>query len=175
MKFTTALLTLSLIPGLLSSPVRAEVLYIGEQGFKIENTIQVTSDRQATWKALVEDVNQWWPDEHTWWGKAENLSIQPVAGGCFCEKSGSKSAEHMRISFVSPGELLRMTGGLGPLQGMGMYGVLDWALSDTAQGTQVTLSYTVSGINPGGYEELTPVVDQVQALQLGGLKDFLQR
>ena len=40
--------------------------------------------------------------------------------------SGARSAEHMRIGFVDPGVQLRMLGGLGPLQGMGLHGALDW-------------------------------------------------
>ena len=54
----------------------------------------------------------------------------------------------MRISFVEPNKLLRMSGGLGPLQGMGLYGALDWQFSRVDNMTQVLLTYKVSGIKP---------------------------
>jgi len=66
-----------------------------------------------------------------------------------------------------------MTGGLGPLQGLGMYGALDWVFVSNDQGTEVTMTYRVNGINPDGFDQLAPVVDQVQGLQLGGLKTLL--
>lgn len=153
----------------------AEVKYISESGFIIENTLEVTSSSQKAWNALVNDINLWWPKDHTWWGKNTTLSIQPEAGGCFCEKMGENSAEHMRISFVEPYKLLRMTGGLGPLQGMGMYGSLDWRFVESDKSTTVTLSYSVQGINPNGFEQLAPIVDKVQHSQLKRLVDFIKK
>ena len=101
--------------------------------------------------------------------------IETKAGGCFCEVSGDKSAEHMRISFVEPQKLLRMTGGLGPLQGMGMYGSMDWKFSEESGVTTVILKYKVSGYSPDGFEQLAPIVAKVQGLQLEGLKTFLDK
>ncbi|WDE02699.1 hypothetical protein [Thalassomonas actiniarum] len=152
----------------------AEVLLLAQTGFIIENKIQVKADRETAWRVFTRDVGQWWPSDHTWWGDANALSIDGFAGGCFCEKSAGKSAEHMRISFVDPTHLMRMTGGLGPLQGMGMYGALEWGFKSQGPVTEVTMTYKVNGISPDGFEKLAPVVDKVQALQLGGLKKRLQ-
>lgn len=151
----------------------AEVLHLAATGFITENRIQVSADRETTWNAFIQ-VGRWWPADHTWWGDADGLTIDAVAGGCFCEKSGNKSAEHMHIVMVDTASVMRMTGGLGPLQGMGMYGALDWVFETNDQGTQVTMTYRVNGINPEGFAELAPIVDQVQAIQLGGLKTLLQ-
>jgi len=153
----------------------AKVVSIKDYGFIVENKIQVQSSTKDSWQALTQDVGKWWPEDHTWWGKGENLSIQPQAGGCFCEINDQQSAEHMRISFVDPQKLLRMTGGLGPLQGMGMYGALDWKLAKIDQGTEITLTYSVTGINPDGFSKLAPIVDHVQGLQLAGLGQYLQQ
>ena len=152
---------------------QAEVLTLAETGFIIENKIQVTANKAETWQALTEEVDLWWPKDHSWWGTESTLSIEAVAGGCFCEMGVGKSAEHMHISFVDPPNLLRMTGGLGPLQGMGMYGALDFLLTESEKGTEVTLTYKVNGINPGGFEQLAPIVDQVQTIQIGGLATHL--
>lgn len=173
--FLKPLYRLSLMSLLMTPFVHAEVINISQHGFIIENKVTTEATPQQAWRALIDNVGQWWPADHTWWGKSENLSIDEQAGGCFCEESGNNSAEHMRISFVDQYNLLRMTGGLGPLQGMGMHGALDWSFEETEQGqTQITLKYTVSGLNPGGYDTLAPIVDKVQAQQLGGLQRFLQ-
>ena len=154
----------------------AEVQHIAETGFIIENKIQTGADVTTTWNAFIDDVDSWWPKDHSYWLEEGTFSIEPVAGGCFCEKSAEgRSAEHMHIAFVDPGKLLRMTGGLGPLQGMGMFGALEFVFTESAQGTEVTMTYRVNGINPAGFAELAPIVDAVQGLQIGGLKDFLEQ
>ena len=167
---------LSVIGGCFSTSVLAEpkVLHVTETGFMVENKVTISQPADKVWHALINQVDKWWPKDHTWWGNDSVLSIDEFAGGCFCEKVGYKSAEHMRISFVEPQKLLRMTGGLGPLQGMGMHGALDWAFATTDEGTHITLTYRVSGIDPNGFEKLAPIVAQVQGMQLQGLADFLK-
>lgn len=162
----------ALICSLMATPSFAKVLYITEHGFAVENKIHV-ENKQDAWQALVGEVDNWWPKDHTWWGKEGQLSIDPVAGGCFCEDAESRSAEHMRISYVDPNKTLRMTGGLGPLQGLGMYGALEWQFADSDKGATVTLTYRVNGYTEGGFEQLAPVVDKVQGIQLSSLKTHL--
>lgn len=171
MKIINGLILLVLFMGL---NVQAKVLQIAEHGFIVENTIQTAHNSEFFWAKLVKGIDKWWPKDHTWWGQQGQLSIQTFAGGCFCETSGDKSAEHMRISFVEPNKILRMTGGLGPLQEMGMYGALNWTLSANNGATLVTLTYRVSGINPDGFEKLAPIVDKVQTMQLNQLKKYLE-
>ena len=169
------LLIVSLFP-LLINATYADVQHIAETGFILENKIQTDSNSARTWKAFVEEVDNWWPKDHSYWLEAGTFSIDPVAGGCFCERTADgQSAEHMHIAFVDPGKVLRMTGGLGPLQGMGMFGALDFVFTENSQGTEVTMTYRVNGINPGGFAELAPIVDMVQGLQIGGLKSFLEK
>ncbi|XOV78535.1 MAG: SRPBCC domain-containing protein [Aestuariibacter sp.] len=158
-----------------SIAVEAEVVVIKDNGFTIKNHITVDRSVKDSWNGLINSVGQWWPADHTWWGNSANLTISPYAGGCFCETAGDNSAEHMRISYVEQNKLLRMTGGLGPLQGMGMYGALDWQFETTdEQQTQIILTYRVSGLSDKEtYEGFVSVVDKVQALQLGALGTFL--
>lgn len=161
---------------LVSVAAVAEVQHIAETGFIIENKIQTSADVETTWSAFVVDVDSWWPKDHSYWLGAGTFSIEPVAGGCFCEKSDAgRSAEHMHIAFVDPHKMLRMTGGLGPLQGMGMFGALEFLFNENEQGTEVTMTYRVNGINPTGFDELAPIVDAVQGLQIGGLKTYLEQ
>lgn len=161
---------------LLSTSSNAELLFTSETGFIVENTFETGVSKERAWRALIDDVGKWWPADHTWWGDASKLSINEFAGGCFCEKSGNNSAEHMRISYVDQYKVMRMTGGLGPLQGMGMYGALEWTFTSSESGkTKVSMKYSVNGINPDGFEQLAPIVDKVQAMQLNGLKVLLEK
>ena len=171
----TILKMLLLIYSFLSvSNVYGEVLFTAETGFIVKNKVIVKSDKEETWKVFSQQVDQWWPSDHTWWGENSTLTIDTFAGGCFCEKYGSKSAEHMRVIFVEPNTLLRMSGGLGPLQGMGMFGALDWTFTNNSQGTEVTMTYKVNGINPDGFKKLAVIVDKVQYIQLSGLANLIE-
>lgn len=164
-----------LLASLCSGPLSAEVQHVADTGFIVENGIQVSDDVATTWRTFVEEVDNWWPKDHSWWLDQGTFSIDPRAGGCFCElASDGRSAEHMRISFVDPQKMMIMTGGLGPLQGMGMFGALTFVFTGNDSGTEVVMTYRVNGINPDGFAELAPIVDMVQGLQIGGLKNFLE-
>lgn len=162
----------------------AEVESSSPGGFVVVNVEEVPVDPGTAWRALIQDVDRWWPKDHTWWGEASTLSIEAVAGGCFCERDGARQARHMEVVFVDPPKLLRMAGGLGPLQGMGLHGALDWRLEPLEEGeegeegapggTRITLRYQVGGYAPSDLSELAPVVDRVQGLQLGGLAGHLR-
>jgi hypothetical protein len=76
--------------------------------------------------------------------------------------------------FADPGKLLRMSGGLGPLQGMGASGTLEFRLTAIDNGTRIVLWYRAGGYTADDLSKLAPVVDRVQALQLGGLVNRLR-
>lgn len=145
------------------------------QGFTAENTVTVPVAPDVAWTAMVRDVDRWWPKDHTWWSAASTLSIEPRAGGCFCERAadGVREAQHLQVVHVEPGAALRMTGGLGPLQGMGLHGVLDVTFKAVDGGTSVTWRYRAGGYTPDDLSKLAPIVDRVQAQQLAGLATHL--
>lgn len=157
-------------------PAAAKVLDVSRNGFTLENSVTVPVDAATAWKALVDEVGRWWPADHTWTGKAGNLSIEPRAGGCFCEIDGGHQALHMSIAHVQPEKLLRMLGGLGPLQGMGLSGTMEWRFAAAdGGGTTITLWYRAGGYTPDDISGFVPVIDRVQAQQLGGLGDWLRK
>lgn len=158
---------------LFSAPALSEVQHAAPDGFTLSNARVVPVAPEVAFRALVEDVGRWWPAGHTWWGDASKLSIQPRAGGCFCEIDGERQAWHMTVAFVDPPRLLRMTGGLGPLQGMGLNGALEWRFAAEGDGTRITLHYVVGGYSAGDLSAFAPTVDSVQAQQLGGLATHL--
>ncbi len=152
----------------------AAVLDQSAGGFTVRNTAVVPSSSARAWDALVNEIGQWWPADHTWFGDSGNLSINPVAGGCFCERDGARQAQHLIVSHVEPGKLLRMLGGLGPLQGMGVHGVLDFTLEALPnEQTRITLRHRVGGYTPDDLGAFAATVDRVQALQLQGLASHL--
>lgn len=152
----------------------AEVKDAAPDGFTLENAVEVPVDAATAWKALIEDVDVWWPADHTWWGAESALSIEARAGGCFCERLGEREAQHLLVTYAEPPKLLRLTGGLGPLQGMGLHGVLEFRLAGSeGGGTRITMFYRAGGYTPDDLSQLAPVVDGVQALQLGGLATHL--
>lgn len=159
----------------LAAPVGAEVRDSSPAGFTIENTRDVPVPPRQAWTALVDDVGRWWPADHTWWGDASKLSIRARAGGCFCERDGARQARHMSVVFVDPGTTLRLVGGLGPLQGMGLDGALEFRLAPTDDGgTRITMWYRVGGYSPDDLSAFAPVVDKVMAGQLDGLANYLR-
>jgi uncharacterized protein YndB with AHSA1/START domain len=158
----------------LASPLQAEVRDVSASGFTIENSVVVPVDASTAWQALVSNVDSWWPKDHTWWGADSKLTIDARAGGCFCELAKDRQAQHMQVVFVDPPKLLRMTGGLGPLQAMGLTGVLEWRMVAIPNGTKITLWYRAGGYTPDDLGKFAALVDGVQALQLGGLGNYLR-
>lgn len=166
------LLVLSL--AVVGGAAQAEIKDSAPNGFTLENVRVVPVDADAAWRALVDDVDRWWPKDHTWWGAESKLTIEARAGGCFCERAGPQQAQHMLVTFVDPGRTLRMVGGLGPLQGMGLHGALEFRFAAAeGGGTQITMFYRAGGYTPDDLSKFAPVVDRVQGVQLGGLATLL--
>lgn len=169
---------LVIISALLAFSSQAKIINNTQYGFVMENTVTIAKPVEQSWQHFIQDIDQWWPKDHTWWGKKSTLSLDNFAGGCFCERTSQElgnSAEHMRVTFVDKHKLLRMTGGLGPLQGMGIYGALDWRFEALENGgTQLTMRYQANGYNPDNYQEFIPIVDKVQAIQIGAFANYMQ-
>ena len=160
--------TLTASPG-----AEAELIDSSPSGFTLENTVVVAADADSAWSALVGDVEAWWPRDHRWWDDSR-LEIEARAGGCFCERAGDRQAQHLQVTFVDPGNTLRLVGGLGPLQGMALHGALEFRLAPAGDGrTRITLWYRAGGYTPDDLSKFAPVVDRVQGQQLGGLAAHL--
>lgn len=148
----------------------AEVVSQAEHGFHIKSTINVPASAVDAYRQFLQ-INEWWIEDHTWFGSAENLSLDPVAGGCFCEVNGEQQVQHMTVSYVNPGKALRMTGGLGPLQQMGVSGTLSYQFVGISEHESLIVQeYRVSGFYPEGLDTLAAIVDGVQTAQLNSLQ-----
>src|SRR6185503_20265974 len=97
--------------------------------------------------ATVTHPETWWNGEHSYSGSASNMSLDAVAGGCWCEKlPAGGTVQHMRVLAAIPGSLLRLTGGLGPLQAQPMTGVMTFSFKDDpAGGAAIDFKYRLSG------------------------------
>ena len=140
----------------------AEVVDAAEHGFTVRHETVVAVDRAAAWRTAVADIGQWWSSDHTVGGDAGTLTIDPRPLGCFCESlPGGGSVVHLVVTFVNPGVMLRLTGGLGPLGLMGVDGNMTWEFSAVDGGTQVRWTYAVGGYAATGLDAIAGPVDSV--------------
>ena len=154
-----------------ASPAAAAVKSASAGGFEVENSAVVPASPAAIY-AMLGRPAEWWDPEHTFSHDARNLSLDLRAGGCFCErlpKSGG-SIQHLRVVYADPGAVLRLQGGLGPLQGEAVAGSLTFTLKPVPQGTEIVMTYIVGGYLRGGGADWAPVVDRVLAAQLERLR-----
>jgi uncharacterized protein YndB with AHSA1/START domain len=157
---------------------QAEVANVAPNGFAVKHSMTIQASPENVYEALVGKVGSWWNPEHTFSNDSKNLSIDARPGGCFCEKLGNGGGvEHMRVVFAWPGRMLRMTGGLGPLQGSGIVGSMTWQLAaakGAAGATSLEFSYGAGGYMAGGFDKIAPAVDAVLGEQLARLKSFIE-
>jgi len=158
----------------LASPALGAVKATTPQGFEVVESYAVTVPPSRLYQAIVEPA-RWWNLEHTFSGSAANLSLDPHAGGCFCEaiKDGG-SVQHLTVVYAAPGKALRLRGALGPLQAEGVDGSLTFALKPGKDGTQLDVSYIVGGYLRKGPEWWAPIVDQVLDEQVQRLKLYAE-
>lgn len=149
-----------------ASPASAAVLSSGDNGFEIQQTVNLVVPQSEAYNAFGR-VGQWWNNEHTYSGDGRRMSLQLRPGGCFCEPlDNGGGIEHMRVTFVQPGERILLTGSLGPLLYEATTGVMDVKFERIAGGSRVTMNYRASGFAKGGAAAMAPLVDQVLGDQM---------
>lgn len=169
------LLAVTALLALLAAAGSRAVAQVASNGFLVGHEVTIGATSTRVYDALVGQVGLWWNSEHTFSGDSKNLSIDARPGGCFCERlPNGGGVEHLRVMFAAPGEVLRMSGALGPLQASGVTGSLTWKLATASRGTTVRLSYSVGGFIEGGFEKIAPAVEAVLGEQLGRLKLFIE-
>ncbi|WP_217906654.1 SRPBCC family protein [Qipengyuania atrilutea] len=166
-----------------SPPAAAEVIAKDANGFTTRNTQVIAATPAQVWLALI-SPGKWWSDDHTWSGDAANMTLIPQGGGCFCETipgtedadtvQPSGSAKHMEVMQANPHKVLRMRGGLGPLQSEPAEGVLTITMQPDEGGTKVVFEYVVGGPMRFEIPVIALAVDGVLSQQLAGLKAYLE-
>ena len=100
---------------LVATPASAAVLSADDHGFEVQQSVNLVVPQAEAYNAFGR-IGQWWNSEHTYSGDGRRMSLQLRAGGCFCEPlDNGGGIEHMRVTYVQPGERVVLTGSLGPL------------------------------------------------------------
>jgi uncharacterized protein YndB with AHSA1/START domain len=159
---------------LLPLGVAAEVKQASPDGFVLEHRFAIDASPTVAWEVLVHP-ERYWPDDHTWSGRAANMSLAPEAGGCFCERWAEGSAEHGRVIMAVPGKMLRFRGALGPFQDMAVTGVMTVALAPGESGTEAVVTYRVNGTSSQRLGEMATAVDAVVRQQFAGFAALASR
>jgi len=163
-----------------ASMAKGDIVESAPGGFTVRITLPVQASPADVYRVLVRNVGDWWNPEHTFSGNAHNLSIDDKAMGCFCEKLPDQgSVRHMQVVYAAPGQTLRMTGGLGPLQGIAASGPLTIVLAPAGDAkppvaTVLQVTYTVGGYQPKGMESWATPVDAMLTEQFTRLKAFAE-
>ncbi|MBV9331822.1 MAG: ATPase [Alphaproteobacteria bacterium] len=153
---------------------KAEIVASGPGGFSVHHSVHVFAGPVAAYRVLV-SPRLWWSSDHTYSHDASNLSLDPRAGGCWCEAlPNGGSVQHMTVALAMPGKLLRLKGALGPLQGLGVEAAMTVTLTPTGSGSDVGLDYVVGGYSTDGLEKLARPVDHVLGEQLARLKQAIE-
>ena len=161
----------------LAPAASAKVVDQSDAGFSVAHTAQVAATPADVWK-MLRMPQSWWSKEHSWSGDGANFWLDSQAGGCFCEKlpdtgSGVGSVQHARILFSKPGQLLRLSGAFGPLQGEALTGTLTIQIKETPTGSALRFDYVVGGYMRFKVGDIAPAVDKVIGEQLLGLANAL--
>lgn len=163
------------LAGAIATPASAEVTAQSEVGFVVREVADVSATPAETWRAMIAPGG-WWSSAHTFSGSGANLSLSPTVGGCFCERfpppKGAPASQqaggvqHMRVIYVEPNRVLRLSGALGPLQSEALAGTLTMALRATDTGTHITWEYVVGGYMRYKVDQIAPAVDRMLAEQI---------
>jgi hypothetical protein len=162
-------------------PAAAGVVEADDHGFVSAHEVQIEAEPSRVLDALVDEVGQWWDSAHTFSGDAANLSFDCDLGPCglcglcgLCEEWGDNVVIHLRLSAFRPDQgRLVLSGGLGPLQPLGVAGSMTFDVVADDSGTATTLRYRyiVHGRGLSGWAE---PVDRVQLGQLMRLKRYVE-
>lgn len=147
---------------MLAAPAVAEVTAKAPDGLVIQVKTEVALDRDDAWARLL-DISSWWNSAHTYSGDGGNMSVDAVAGGCWCELWSGGEVEHGRVVTVMPRDMIRFDAPLGPLQEMGVSTALTFTLSDgaSASKTAIVVDFKVTGSSLSGLDKLAAVIDGV--------------
>ena len=158
-----------------ATPASAEVVHADPHDLSVREAVQLVVPPGEAMAAFVR-VSGWWSKEHSYSGNAANLSIEPIPGGCFCERfPGGGGIEHMRVTYVKPGSDLLLTGALGPLLGEAVTGVMSVHAQKIAGGARVTIDYRATGFVNANADKLAPMVDAMLADQAKRFAAFAAR
>lgn len=156
--------TLAWIPIIAALPLAAQgaVTAADSQGFILSLAQDSKLAPATAWQRFVGEIGQWWEPSHTYSGEIGRMTIDPVAGGCFCERlDGGGSVRHGVVLYAAPGAALRLSAPLGPLQEMPVVAILTVTFKPQGEGTRIEAVFRAHGGFTEDATKLAPVVDYV--------------
>ena len=141
--------------------------------YTVTHRSEVAATPAAVFAALGQ-IDKWWSSDHTYSGRSENLKIEMRGGGCFCETWEGGSIEHARVIAVLRDRLLRLEGGLGPLQDRAVTAVLSFTITPDGDRTKILAVYRIRAAE-GALENTAEGVDRVLGEQVRRLTTFIER
>ncbi|HEY2885471.1 MAG TPA: SRPBCC family protein [Rhizomicrobium sp.] len=163
-----------LLAVLVTVPARAAVIDSAANGFSVVEKTHISASPDKIYAALVTPA-RWWSSKHTFSQDAANLTLDPVAGGCWCEKlANGGTVQHLVVVQAVPAKALVMRGALGPLQGLGVEGAMTISLKPATDGTDLSLTYNIGGYLKDGFASWAAPVDGVLGEQVTRLKAFIE-
>ena len=153
-----------------AASAESRVVDADDHGFVSAHEIEIAAPPGRVFDALTDEVDRWWDAAHSYSGNAANFLLDDLCG--LCEGLDDAGAvRHMHVVFWQRGKTLVLTGGLGPLQRLGVSGSMSFDFEATETGTKISYRYTVSGRNVGQW---AAPVDRVQLGQLTRLKRYVE-
>ncbi|MDQ2962621.1 MAG: SRPBCC family protein [Pseudomonadota bacterium] len=148
--------------------VHADIKAAASDGFLIVHSARIDAGPAQTY-ALLPAIGRWWSSSHTYSGDAANLTLDPQAGGCFCERWKDGAVVHGRVILTMRDQMMRIETALGPLQSKAVTGVLTFQLVPDGNATVLTLAYRVNGASGSALDKDAPAVERVLGEQLARL------
>jgi hypothetical protein len=149
----------ALLAGLgLASASSAEVLDSRPDGFSLRHEAVSPLPPAGLWRRLLA-WGSWWNGDHSYSGKATNLSLSPEAG--LVERWDGGFVQHAGVLLAVPERQLRLDAPFGPLQGLPIVARWDIVLKPEGTGTRVTATFRTSGSTAEKLNALAPAVDEV--------------
>lgn len=171
-RLTTAVTAICLLG---CSTTAADVVTAVSNGFQIKQKFETKLGKADAFRVFVDDIAQWWDAAHSYSGKADSLSID-LEQRCFLETLPAGGfVRHLEIVYYEPGKAIRFTGGLGPLQQMGVCGALTVSFTEQNGKTVVEIEYNVSGRLEQGLDRFATAVDQVLAEQFNAFVELTKQ
>jgi uncharacterized protein YndB with AHSA1/START domain len=159
----------------LGSQLSAEVKGSADHGFRVELTEETSATPERVYEATVKQIDKWWDPRHTFSGDAGNLYLEAEPKGWFGERLPEKGfVRHLEVVALMPNRRIGFSGGLGPLQSLGIHGAHTMTFEPHDSGTRIRWVYQVSGYLPAGLGTLAPLVDKVLSEQLTRLVKFVE-
>lgn len=170
MRFKALSAAMALAAAAFAPAAHADVKASAADAMIIQVKGEIPLSRDDAWSRLLNPAS-WWLKDHTYSGDSTNLTIDAVAGGCWCELWEDGEVEHGRVIYLKRNETIRFDAPLGPLQGLGVNAVVTFTLANgsAAGRTAITADMVVVGSSLSGLDRLAPVVDQVIAQQVKSL------